>query len=252
MSTTTVRGTVRGMGNRANPAFAAGVIALPVLALAYAVTMGSCRVHTYVHVMAGVLWTGIDLFMAMVLGPVLGGLAVEERAAVFQRFTPKMTFLMPTLAFTTIFGGMVLAGKMGYLPGLAAWGGLFAVVAMGTALLAVGYQFDAFTDWRWLVLVSVIVGGGGVSLVANLGTFAMPGPAILAAMAVVTVLTIIGFGILLPGEIRMYLEMTSEDPDLDLIGAIGMRNARLSGVEGVFQLSIVAIMVYIRYGGFGF
>jgi hypothetical protein len=79
----------------------------------------------------------------------------------------------------------------------------------------------------------------------------MPGPAILAAMAVVTVLTIVGFGILLPGEIRMYLEMTSEDPDVDLIGAIGMRNAKLSGVEGVLQLSIVAIMVYIRYGGFG-
>ena len=245
-----VTGTIRGMATRANPAFGAGAVLVPVALFVGAVLFGTTQQLTYVHVMAGVLWTGIDLFMAMVLGPVLGGLAVEERAAVFQRFTPKMAFLMPTLAFTTIFGGMVLAATLGLLPGLAAWGGLFSVIAMGPALLAVGYQFDSFTDWRWLVLFGLIVGGGAASFVANLGTFAMPGPAILAAIAVVTVLTFLGFGVLLPGEIRMYLEMTSEDPDVDLIGAIGMRNAKLSGVEGVFQLSIIAIMVYIRYGGF--
>jgi len=246
-----VTSTIRGMATRANPAFGAGAVLIPVALFVGAVLFGTTQQLTYVHVMAGVLWTGIDLFMAMVLGPVLGGLAVEERASVFQRFTPKMTFLMPTLAFTTIFAGMVLAAELGLLPGLAAWGGLFSVIAMGPALLAIGYQFDAFADWRWLALFGIVVGGGAASLVANLGSFAMPGPAILAAMAVVTVLTIIGFGILLPGEIRMYLEMTSADPDVDLIGAIGMRNAKLSGVEGVLQLSIVAIMVYIRYGGFG-
>ncbi len=65
---------------------------------------------------------------------------------------------------------------------------------------------------------------------SSLGTFAMPTPAILAAMAVVSVLTILGFGVLLPGAARMYLEMTSEDPDADRIGAIWMQNAKLSGV----------------------
>ena len=247
-----VTGTIRGMANRANPIFGAGAVLIPVTLFVAAVLFGTVQQLTYVHVMAGVLWTGIDLFMAMVLGPVLGGLDVEERAAVFQRFTPKMTFLMPTLAFTTIFGGMVLAAQMGLLPGLAAWGGLFSVVAMGTALLAVGYQFGSFTDWRWLALFVVIVGGGAASLVANLGTFALPGAPILLALAIVTVLTILGFGVLLPGEARMYLEMTSENPDADLIGAIGMRNAKLSGLQGVLQLSIVAVMVYIRWGGFGF
>jgi hypothetical protein len=52
--------------------------------------------------MAGVLWTGIDLFMGLVLGPVLGGLSPEERASVLFRFTPKMTFLMPVLATVAI------------------------------------------------------------------------------------------------------------------------------------------------------
>ncbi|WP_197052470.1 hypothetical protein [Halobellus rufus] len=219
------------MANRANPVFGAGAVLVPVALFVAAVFFGTVQQLTYVHVMAGVLWTGIDLFMAMVLGPVLGGLEVEDRAEVFQRFTPKMTFLMPTLAFTTIFGGMVLAAKMGLLPGLAAWGGLFSVVAMGPALLAVGYQFDSFTDWRWLALFVVIVGGGAASLVANLGALAMPSAAILLALGIVSVLTILGFGVLLPGEARMYLEMTSENPDADLIGSIGMRNAKLSGVQ---------------------
>ncbi|WP_256545276.1 hypothetical protein [Halobellus inordinatus] len=247
-----VSNTIQGMANRANPVFGAGAVVVPLAVFVAAVLFGTTQQLTYVHVMAGVLWTGIDLFMAMILGPVLGGLDIDTRAAVFQRFTPKMTFLMPTLAFTTIVGGMVLAGEMGLLPGLAAWGGIFSIAAMGPALLAIGSQFDAFTDWRWLALFVVIVGGGAASLVANLGTFAMPSTAILAALAIVSVLTILGFGVILPGEARMYLEMTSENPNADLIGAIGMRNAKLAGIQGVLQLSIVAVMVYIRWGGFGF
>ncbi len=102
-----VTGTIRGMATRANPVFGAGAVLVPVALLVGAALFGTTQQLTHLHVMAGVLWTGIDLFIALVLGPVLGGLAVEQRAAVFQRFTPKMTFLMPTLAFTAIFGGMV-------------------------------------------------------------------------------------------------------------------------------------------------
>jgi hypothetical protein len=47
------------MGEQANPAFAAGAVAVPVLALAYAATVGSVQQHTYVHVMAGVLWNTV-------------------------------------------------------------------------------------------------------------------------------------------------------------------------------------------------
>lgn len=236
------------MATRANPAFGVGAVFVPLGLLLVATVFGTTQQLTYVHVMSGILWTGIDLFMAMVVGPVLGGLDVDQRAAVFQRFTPKMTFLMPTLASTTIIGGMVLSSRMGYLPGLAAWGGLFAIVAMGASLVAVAFQFDAFTDRRWIALFAVIVGGGAASLLANLGSLGMPGPAILASLGIVSILTVLGFGVLLPGEARMYLEMTSDQPDTDLIGRIGMRNAKLSGVEGVFQLSIIAVMVYLRWG----
>jgi len=146
-----VRQTVQGMGTRANPAFAVAAVAVPLAALAYALTMGSLQQHTYVHVMAGVLWTGIDLFMAMVLGPVLGGLPVEERSTVFQRFTPKMTFLMPTLAFVTIAGGITLALRGPWVfPHAHVWLAILTAATLLPALALIGWQFDALTDWRWL------------------------------------------------------------------------------------------------------
>ena len=76
---------VRGMAVRANPAFAAGAVVVPLGALAYALTFGDVRTLLYIHVMAAVLWTGIDLFMRQVLG----GLSDDARAGVFTRFTPK-------------------------------------------------------------------------------------------------------------------------------------------------------------------
>jgi hypothetical protein len=246
-----VRGTVRGMGTRANPAFAVGAVAIPVAALAYALTAGTLQQHTYVHVMAGALWTGIDLFMAMVLGPVLGGLAVEERSKVFQRFTPKMTFLLPTLAMVTIAGGITLALR-GYwrFPHAHVWLAIFTAATLLPALVLIGRQFDAFRDWRWLGVFAVALVGSGGYLAATLPEFGMTRPVFLAALAIVAVLSVVGFGVLMPGEIRMYLEMRSPDPDHDLISRIGMRNAKLSGVQGLLQLAIIAVMVYLRWGGF--
>lgn len=64
-----------------------------------------------------------------------------------------------------------------------------------------------------------------------------------------TVLSVVGFGVLLPGEVRIYLEMGADDPDEELMSAIGMRNAKLSGVQGFFQLAVVVTMVWLRWGG---
>jgi hypothetical protein len=235
------------MGNRANPAFAAGVVALPVLALAYAVTMGSFRVHTYVHVMAGVLWTGIDLFMAMVLGPVLGGLDVDTRADVFQRFTPKMTFLMPALALVTIVGGITLALRLGYFPHADPWLALLNAAILLPALGLIGYQFDAFGDRRWQAAFGLALVGSVAYLAVTLPAFAMTSPIMIVTLAIMVVLSVLGFGVLMPGEVRMYLEMTSADPDTGVIADIGMRNAKLAGIQGVFQLSIILVMVYLRW-----
>jgi hypothetical protein len=78
----------------------------------------------------------------------------------------------------------------------------------------------------------------------------MTTPAMVVTLIIVTLLSVQGFGFLLSGEVRMSLEMTSADPDPGVISSIGEQNAKLGGVQGVFQLSLILVMVYLRYGGF--
>lgn len=249
----TVRSTVRGMAVRANPAFATGAVAVPLAAFAIAATVGSIQWHTYVHVMAGVLWTGIDVFMALVVGPVLGGLSVDERASWFESFTPKMAFLMPTLATVTIFGGMTLAVRIGVFPNAGPWIALFVFVAFVTATVVLGWVFQAFNDRRWQAFFALVLVGNGAYLAAEIAGAGMRVPGthliIVLILAVMVVLTVQGFGFLMPNEVMIYLEMTSADPDKDRIGRLGLRNAKLSGIQGTFQLAIIVLMVYLRWGG---
>lgn len=238
------------MARRANPAFAVAVVVVPLAALGYAVTVGSLRTHTYVHVMTGLLWTGIDIFIGGVLGPVLGGADEETSADVFERLTPKTAFLLPALAVTTIAAGLTLAMRMGLFPHAEPWLALFTAVNLVPVLVLLGWRLNAWTDWRWQLPFAVATIGSLAWVGLTVGQLQMTSPAIVAALAVVTLLSVQGFGFLLPGEIRMYKEMVSERPDPAVIAAIGQQNAKLGGVQGFFQLVLVAIMVSLRYGGF--
>ncbi|QZX99166.1 hypothetical protein [Halobaculum rubrum] len=250
MSTTSVRGTVRGLAQRGNPAFAVAVVAVPLLALGYSLTGASVQIHTYVHVMAGLMWTGTDLFIGAVLGPVVGGLDEEQSAAVFERLTPKTAFLLPALAFTTIAGGITLAQRIGVFPHADVWLPLFTAANVIPILLLFGYRMNVFGDRRWQA-VFVVGSVGSLAWVATtIGQFQMTTPVIAVALVIVTVLSVQGFGFLLPGEIRMYKQMISATPDPAVISAIGQQNAKLGLVQGLFQLLLIADMVYLRYGGF--
>ncbi len=98
----------------ANPIFIIIAICLPIGGLIYAMNFGSLKFLNYVHILTGVLWTGIDLFMGIVLGPVLGGMDPPDRAKVFKRLVPKMTFLMPVLAAVATTSGIQLAQTLGW------------------------------------------------------------------------------------------------------------------------------------------
>jgi hypothetical protein len=247
----TVRNTIRGMAERANPAFAAGAVGIPLAAFLLASTVGSVETHIYVHVMAGVLWTGIDLFMAMVMGPVLGSLGLSARADWFEKFTPKMSFLLPTLATVTIFAGITLAVRIGVFPNSGPWIGLFTLVTFGAATLLMGKVFDAFGDRRWQAFFALVVVGNGAYFANEIAAAGMTMPStstiILAILAVMFILTVQGFGFLLPNEVLVYRELLSSNPDKERISRLGMRNAKLSGVQGFFQLAIIALMVYLRW-----
>jgi hypothetical protein len=70
---------------------------------------------TWVHIMAGVLWTGIDLFLGFVIGPILRRLPFETRRTVIGQLIPKTMVLMPTLSIVTGTAGYFLAQRTGYL-----------------------------------------------------------------------------------------------------------------------------------------
>nr|WP_254273240.1 hypothetical protein [Halomicroarcula marina] len=250
MSGNTIRGTIAGMARRANPAFAGGVVGVSILALVYATTVASVQHHTYVHVMAGLLWTGTDIFIGAVLGPVIGGLGEEESAAVFERLTPKTAFFLPSMAFLTIAGGLTLALRLGIFPHSGSWLALFTAANVVPILLLLGWRLNAWSDWRWRAAFAVGTVGSLAWVATTIGQFQMTSPAIAVALVLVTVLSVQGFGFLMPGEIRIYRQMTSAAPDASVISAIGQQNAMLGGVQGLVQLLLILDMVYLRYGGF--
>ena len=66
------------------------------------------------HVFCGLMWTGIDLFMGFVLGPILRAVDLAARKAVLLRLTPRTLFLMPTLSIITGTTGWFLAEARGF------------------------------------------------------------------------------------------------------------------------------------------
>ena len=68
----------------------------------------------FVHVLAGALWTGIDLFLGFVIGPILRRVDTASRRAIIIRLMPRTLFIMPTLAIITTTAGWYLADWRGY------------------------------------------------------------------------------------------------------------------------------------------
>jgi hypothetical protein len=89
----------------------------------------------FVHVFAGLLWTGIDLFMGFVLGPVLRKVDLPIRRAIVTRLMPRMIFIMPTVSIVTPTSGWYLAQYLGFLD--LAWpqsGWIIAALVISTLL----------------------------------------------------------------------------------------------------------------------
>jgi hypothetical protein len=103
---------------RPAPLIPARLLALPATALALllaAIFSNALWPLDFLHVAGGGLWTGIDLFMGFVVGPIMRRLEPPVRAAVMRRLMPKMMVVMPTLALTTMTAGWQLARKIGVL-----------------------------------------------------------------------------------------------------------------------------------------
>jgi hypothetical protein len=70
----------------------------------------------FYHVVGGALWTSIDLFVGLIVGPlILARLSNQARAEFTARFMPAMALLMPTLVTMTLGSGFQLARHLGYI-----------------------------------------------------------------------------------------------------------------------------------------
>lgn len=96
----------------------------------------------YVHVFSSLLWTGIDLFMGFVLGPILRRLDFSARREIMRRLTPRTLFLMPTVSIISGTSGWFLAVKMGYTGlQLPAYAWMAAALALVTLMTIQGLGF---------------------------------------------------------------------------------------------------------------
>jgi hypothetical protein len=110
-----------------------GYCALALVVMTAAIARHERWFLNFVHVISGVLWTGIDLFMGFVMGPILRHVTPQVRREIIIRLVPKTLFLMPTLSIITGTAGWFLAGDLGFLD--APWP-QFAWVAAALALVA--------------------------------------------------------------------------------------------------------------------
>jgi hypothetical protein len=67
----------------------------------------------FFHVAGGAAWTIIDLFLGLVLGPILGSLSIPARVEFTTKLMPKMLLIMPTVVTMTLAAGWQLSTKLG-------------------------------------------------------------------------------------------------------------------------------------------
>lgn len=67
----------------------------------------------FLHVVGGAGWTIVDLFVGLLIGPILGRLPLQSRLDFTTRFMPKMVVLMPILVAVTLTAGWQLASHTG-------------------------------------------------------------------------------------------------------------------------------------------
>jgi hypothetical protein len=111
-------------------------------AMVAVIELGNFWLLNFVHVSTSLLWTGIDLFMGFVLGPILRRVDVPVRREIVRRLTPKTLFLLPTIAIIGGTTGWYLAVLLGYtaMP-WPAYGWVAAALTLVTAMTILGIGF---------------------------------------------------------------------------------------------------------------
>jgi hypothetical protein len=96
----------------------------------------------FIHVLSSLLWTGVDLYMGFVLGPILRRLDLSVRRGIVMQLTPKTLFLMPTVSIIAGTTGWFLAVQLGYTAlAWPAYGWVAAALTLVTLMTILGLGF---------------------------------------------------------------------------------------------------------------
>jgi hypothetical protein len=107
-----------------------------------AIVIGNLWFLNFVHVFSSLLWTGIDLFMGFVLGPILRRVDISTRREIVGRLTPRTLFLMPTISIIGGTTGWFLAVQLGYTAlAWPAYGWVAAALVLVTLMTIQGLGF---------------------------------------------------------------------------------------------------------------
>jgi hypothetical protein len=89
------------------------IAAVAMVMLIVAIAVNKLWPLMFLHVAFGGAWTTIDLFLGLVLGPILGRLSVPARIEMTTRLMPKMVIIMPTVVTVSLAAGWQLATVLG-------------------------------------------------------------------------------------------------------------------------------------------
>jgi hypothetical protein len=91
------------------------VVAAVVVALVVSIKGNWPWALDFFHVVGGGLWTGADLFLGFVIGPIMRRMSIPARIELTTRLMPKMLLILPTLVTMTLASGFQLARLNGML-----------------------------------------------------------------------------------------------------------------------------------------
>ena len=84
------------------------LVAIVLVGLIVAIAVNKLWPLTFFHVAGGAAWTIIDLFLGLVLGPIIGRMSIPARIEFTTRLMPKMLLIMPTVVTLTLAAGWQL------------------------------------------------------------------------------------------------------------------------------------------------
>ena len=91
------------------------LVAAALVFVVVAIATNSLWMLMFSHVVGGAMWTALDLFLGLILGPIMGRLSPPARAEFAARLMPKMVLIMPTVVAMNLAAGFQMALRLGFL-----------------------------------------------------------------------------------------------------------------------------------------